>query len=222
MGGAVHWHPRPDDHGRRVAIHRPSEASAPDAWLQPQAWAAVLPDGPVPAVLNDVPLAHWEDPPESVDGWEALAFGTSIPEPAFEAPSGLEPAAGVVVIEPDGRIWVVAPTNRFGGHELTFPKGRLDGKSPQAAALAEAYEESGLKVELIGHLLDLQRSQTFTRYYLARRVGGSPADMGWESQCVVLTPPIQVSSTALSIFDQKVLAAVQRHLEQPDGFLRSQ
>lgn len=36
--------------------------------------------------------------------------------------------------------WTVCPASQFGRYELTFPKGRLDGKSLQAAWLAEGYE----------------------------------------------------------------------------------
>ncbi len=121
---------------------------------------------------------------------------------------GLLPAAGVVILEPDGRVWVVCPTNQFGGHAVTIPKGRPDGKSLQATALCEAYEESGLRVRLIRHLVDVRRTQTFTRYYLAKRMGGSPADMGWESQGVMLVPRELLDSLDLAPADQQVVLAL--------------
>lgn len=83
----------------------------------------------------------------------------------------------MVTKETDGRVWLVGPTNQFGGYELTFPKGRPDGNSLQTTALCEAYEESGLRARPLQHLVDVRRSQTYTRYYLAERIGGSPADM---------------------------------------------
>ncbi len=131
---------------------------------------------------------------------------TSLAEdPPFNPPKGFAPAAGVVIREPDGRFWLVGPTNQFGGYEVTFPKGRPDGKSLRAAALVEAYEESGLRVQLLKHLLDIQRSQTYTRYYLAERLGGTPAAMGWESQCVLLVPVSQMPSLRLAVADKLVL-----------------
>ena len=98
-------------------------------------------------------------------------------------------AAGAVIEEADGRLWLVAPTNGYAGYKTTFPKGRPEsGASLQVTAIREAYEEAGLKVEITGFLADLPRSQTQTRYYTARRVGGTPAAMGWESQAVHLVP----------------------------------
>lgn len=93
---------------------------------------------------------------------------------------------------------MVCPTNQYGGYEVTFPKGRTEGKSLQAAALTEAFEESGLRVRLRRHLIDVRRTQTYTRYYLAERVSGTPAAMGWESQCVMLVPHAQLAALPLA------------------------
>jgi 8-oxo-dGTP pyrophosphatase MutT (NUDIX family) len=66
---------------------------------------------------------------------------------------------------------------------------RIEGNvSRQASASREAYEEAGLKVRITGFLADSNRSQSYTRYYLAQRVSGHPARMGWESQAVHLVP----------------------------------
>ncbi|WP_081052923.1 NUDIX hydrolase [Burkholderia vietnamiensis] len=88
-------------------------------------------------------------------------------------------AVCIVTIEPDGRVWVVAPSNGYAGYAATFPKGRVEKGLPRRViAIREAYEESGLKVEITGFLADSSRSLTYTRYYLARRIDGTPADMG--------------------------------------------
>jgi ADP-ribose pyrophosphatase YjhB (NUDIX family) len=151
--------------------------------------AIVIPQGEVPEAINGLAVATWEDVPKSDGDWCALADANSVAEPPFHAPAGLEPAAGVVVVEPDGRVWIVAPSNAHGGYKATFAKGRIEGgMSLQATALREAFEESGLHVQLTSHLIDTPRSITYTRYYLARRVGGNPSDMGWESQAVMLLP----------------------------------
>lgn len=110
--------------------------------------------------------------------------------------------------ETDGRIWLVCPTNQFGGYKVTFPKGRREGKSLQATALCEAYEETGLRVRLLRHLVDVRRAQTYTRYYLAERIGGSPADMGWESQSVILVPPSTLNTLSLKEPDLAVIRAL--------------
>jgi ADP-ribose pyrophosphatase YjhB (NUDIX family) len=112
-----------------------------------------------------------------------------------------------VIEEEDGRIWLVAPSNRFGGYDATFPKGRVDaGSSLQASAIREAFEESGLQVAITGFLADSLRSQTYTRYYRARRVGGTPAAMGWETQAVHLVPRAQLARVATHANDQHLIA----------------
>ena len=201
-------HPRRDDDGQVVLIRRPSTPTALEAWADPAQTASVVPNGALPGAINGVALQPWKDPPTSPEGWEAQARKAEVAEPEFKVPDDLEPAAGAVIVEPDGRVWMVCPTNQFGGYEVTFPKGRLDGKSLQAAALVEAYEEAGLKVRLVRHLVDVPRSQTYTRYYLAERIGGSPADMGWEAQCVMLVPAANFMSLNLSAPDRAVVAAM--------------
>lgn len=163
----------------------------------------------MPPALNGIAFQAWSDPPTDADGWEALAQSALVAEPDFAAPKGLARAAGVVVQENDGRIWMVCPTNQFAGYAVTFPKGHTDGKSLQAAALTEAFEESGLRVRLLRHLIDARRTQTYTRYYLAERVGGTPSAMGWESQCVMLSPFDQVKTLKPAQVDLSVLNALE-------------
>jgi len=181
-------HPRRDDAGRLVRIQRPSKPTPAAAWRDPCATVVVVPGGAVPRALHGVRMAPWR-PTSAAGAWEALAAGITLTEPAFVAPAGLEPAAGVVLVEPDGRIWLVQPSNAFGGVAHVVPKGRVDAGSTLAVtAMREAWEELGLLVQLTGHLVDVARSVTFTRYYLGRRVAGSVADMGAESQGAVLAP----------------------------------
>lgn len=104
---------------------------------------------------------------------------------------------------------MVAPGNPFGGHQATFPKGTVEpGMSLQATALIEAYEESGLKVRLIRHLVDVKRSQSYTRYNLAQRVASNPADMGWETQAVMLVPPQHLAQVVTHPNDAPILQAL--------------
>lgn len=121
-------HPRLNDDGKPVAILRPSTPTQPATWTEPHAVAIFVPDGPMPFVLNGVAVAPWS-PPASVDAWERLAGGVTLIEPPFASPGTLEPAAGAVVVESDGRCWCIAPTGGFGGHSHVFPKGRTDGRS---------------------------------------------------------------------------------------------
>ncbi|MGV3726422.1 NUDIX hydrolase [Hydrogenophaga sp.] len=175
-------------------------------WTDPGAVAIVVPTGEMPADLNGVAFESWTKAPEDPQGWEALTQLDAVEEPSFTPPNALAPAAGVVVVEPDGRVWLVCPTNQFGGYQMTFPKGRQEpGTSLQATALKEAFEETGLQVRLIRHLVDVPRTQTYTRYYVAKRVGGTPSAMGWESQAVMLVPPTQAHLLKLGALDSAVL-----------------
>lgn len=83
------------------------------------------------------------------------------------------------------------------------------GATLQQTAVREVFEECGLVVEVFGFLADSKRSKSFTRYYLARRVAGSPADMGWESQAVSLVPLAQLTAILNQPVDHVIVAALQ-------------
>jgi 8-oxo-dGTP pyrophosphatase MutT (NUDIX family) len=183
------YHPMPDEHGNPVLLKNPSKATSMASWSQVNAVVTVTPRGQMPAELNGIRFDDWHDVPTSHKDWACVVGQCDFEEPAFRPPHGKMPAAGVVVEEADGRFWLVAPSNAFGGYLATFPKGRIDNiGSRQASAIREAYEEAGLKVNITGFLADSNRTQSYTRYYLAQRVGGNPALMGWESQAVHLVP----------------------------------
>lgn len=210
-------HPRCDEKGKPVQLKHPSTASPLDAWDTPTAVACVVPDGPMPAHVNGLHMASWADHPTHPTAWEALAAKQAIAEPELKAPAGFKLAAGVVVREADGRVWLVAPSNVFGGYRATFPKGTMDGLSAQATAIVEAFEESGLKVRLLRHLIDVTRTQSHTRYYLAERVSGNPADMGWESQAVMLAPQASLSQLLNSPYDQPIVQALKQSKTDANG-----
>lgn len=204
-------HPKLGDKGQHVMVHYPSKPTEPATWDDPEAIATWTPGSAAPAELNGVALAPWADAPTTEEGWDYVeGQNDDLEEPGMEIPAGKVPASGVVVLEPDGRVWVVAPTNRFGSTKNTFPKGSRDyGLSLQANAIKEAYEESGLKVEIDSYLGDVPRSTSVARYYLARRVGGTPIDMGWESQAVRLVPASQLAEFMDRGDDKKVAEWVQ-------------
>lgn len=186
---AVH-HPRLSENGSSVQIKNPTHPSSHTTWHNPKAVATFVPNGDVPMSINGVMLRQWKDHPRTQEGWEYCdGVNHSLYEPPFELPPGKHAGAGVVIIEPDGRVWLAHPTNAFGGYDCTWPKGSVDrGESMQAAACRETFEETGLQVEIIGHLGDFQKTTSMARMYLARRVGGSPVHMGWESQAMSLVP----------------------------------
>lgn len=107
-----------------------------------------------------------------------------------EEPPGQTTSSGLIMQEKDGRVWLVKPTNSYGGYKYTFPKGQIDkGLHSQANAIKEAWEESGLKGRIQSHAGDYGGTTGTTRYYMAEREGGHPHDHGWESEGVVLVPP---------------------------------
>lgn len=207
----THFHPQKNDEGRFVELKSPSKPLPMANWLVSSLLASVIPGGPMPDVLGGIPIQSWTDATTATSGWESLSASSVFDEPPFKVKPGKRPASGVVTVEPDGRVWVVSPSNQYGGYVNTFPKGTIfpgDGISLRANAIREAYEESGLKVDLIDFLADSDRTLTTTRYYLALRIGGNPADMGWESQAVHLVPPDQLAKFANHPNDVAVIQAL--------------
>ena len=206
-----HLHPRTDDAGQPVELERPSRPTPLASWDDPGQTATVVPDGPMPTSLNGIDVVSWIGAPADTAGWANLATqqNEEFTEPPMTTAPGKPAASGVVILEGDGRVWVVSPSNQHGGYVNTFPKGKLDpGMGLRANALKEGFEESGLQVVLTGFLCDSVRSTSVTRYYTARRVGGHPADMGWESQAVHLVPREQLNSFVTHPNDQGVLQAL--------------
>lgn len=125
---------------------------------------------PQPGVLNGIPFASappkfWEKTPDA---------------PIKEhAPVHKIQRSTVMVEEPDGRVWIVQPTNAFGDRKYTLPGGTNEPHlTNQQNALKEVWEETGLQVEITGHLGDFQDSNNgrYGRLYKGRRIGGAPWD----------------------------------------------
>lgn len=183
-------HPETDDHDEEVMIHQPTKPTSPQTWFDPKAVATFVPGGKTPASLNGVPFAPWADHPTTLEGWEYLPeIDDNLDEPPLHVPDGKKVSAGVVIEERDGRVWLTAPTNHFGGYQASFPKGTAEPEmSLQATAVKEVFEETGLKVKITGFLGDYTRTTSVARIYRGVRVGGTPAAMGWESQAAHLAP----------------------------------
>ena len=205
------YHPHPDDHGQPVLLRQPSTPTPLAAWTDPAAAATVIPGGDMPSALNGMAFAPWHDVPTDDAGWNGVPGQLDFEEPPFAVVPGKMASAGVVIEEADGRIWLVAPSNRFGGHAATFPKGRIDGGvNLQACAIREAFEESGLQVRITGWLADSNRTLSYTRYYRAQRSGGTPAEMGWETQAVHLVPRALLTAFLTHPGDQPLLTKLNR------------
>ncbi len=146
--------------------------------------------------INEKPIGHQADhingialksykPPR--DWSKVEGQNHSIKEPPLPDLKGKKLSSGLIMREKDGRTWLTKPTNGFGGYKHTFPKGGVErGLHPQANAIKEAYEETGLKGRITGYAGDHHGDTSVTRYYHAEREGGHPNDHGWESEAVVL------------------------------------
>lgn len=165
----------------------------------------------MPAVLNGIEVGSWTAPSD-ISGWGALADlkAGGFSEPPMPHVHGRSAASGVVILEGDGRVWVISPSNAFGGYVNTYPKGKLEaGLGLHANALKESYEETGLQVALTGFLCDSIRTTSVTRYYTARRLTGHPGQMGWETQAVHLVPRAQLAHFVSHPNDAAILQALQ-------------
>jgi ADP-ribose pyrophosphatase YjhB (NUDIX family) len=212
MNQTLVYHPRLDERGRKVLLAKPSEEANLAQVADAGASATFVPTSSWEQALHGVALASWGPPDTAASVWEELA-APPVDEPAYVLPTGMRAAAGAVVVEPDGRVWLVAPSNGFAGYQVTFPKGRVDkGASLQATAIKEVWEESGLLVKLTGYLGDFVRTETYTRFYIARRVGGTPCDMGWESQAVHLAPVSKAYGLLNRSTDRDVLKALEARM----------
>lgn len=205
----VAHHKKLNDEGKRVAVKNPTQASSPDTWLRAGDVATFTPEGNHPHSIGRVPLFPWKQAPKTKAGWNYVpGVNPRLNEKPMDIPKGFHPAAGVIIEEDDGRIWLVTPTNAFGGYENTFPKGTCEaGLSIQANAIKEAWEESGLKVEITGVLGDFKRTTSVARMYIAKRTGGNPVDMGWESQAVRLVPKDKLLELLNMSSDKEIVEA---------------
>lgn len=205
--GKKNIHPKLDSNGNEVHIRYPSTSSPIHHWEHPDAVAGVTPNehSSVPKGLNGIPFKTTEAP----EDWSKVDGKGSFSEPTMMNPNGKKIASGVIMKEGD-KVWVVHPTNEFGGYSATFPKGKLDyGMDMRSNAIKETHEESGLKAELTGHAADIPRTTSYTRYYTGRRVDGHPADMGWESQKVSLVPIKNLHKVVTHPADQPIVNLLQ-------------
>lgn len=196
-------HPQLDEYGSPVELFQPHEDSPLHHWHDSNEIAHIVPNGNRPLVLNGIRFSEYHPPRD----WNSVDGQGNFSEPPLNVPPRKALATGVIIHEPDGRIWAISPSNRFGGYENSIgPKGKLErGLNPRANAIKEALEETGLKVELLGHAADSDRTTSMTRYYHARRVGGDPAKMGWETQRVSLVPSSRLEGHLDNPLDLKIV-----------------
>ncbi len=203
-----------DDKGNPVTVNYPTKPSSKDTWGNKNATATFTPGGDTPSTLNGVPMKSWSPPKE---GWHAVGGNNERLEALFpfnKPTDGKSTGAGVLIMESDGRVWLTKPTNEFGGYKQTYPKGTVEsGLTMQQNAIKEAFEETGLKIKITGVLGDYDRTTSRARMYIAERVGGTPKDMGWESQAVRLATMKDAKTLLNMSHDKKILDDLQDLME---------
>jgi 8-oxo-dGTP pyrophosphatase MutT (NUDIX family) len=133
-------------------------------------------------------------------------------------PETLKRHASGVIIKEGNRVWIHHPTNQFGGYHATFPKGKIEhGLHPRDNAVKETHEETGLHVKLGKHFGDFERDTSHSRFYEGTRVGGNPANMGWESQAVSLVPIKDLHKHVTHPNDAPIVKKIQQeHNREPE------
>lgn len=199
----THYHSKQDENGRPIAINNPTNEDMDDI-DNPQKTITFTSHSKLQAnTLNGISLNH-SHPNVSPD-----QMFLQIKEPIIED-DYFRLAAGCVVEESDGRVWIVEPTNHFGGYEHTFPKGRVEqGWNTQSTAIKETYEETGLNVKITGFIGDFEGSTTITRYFSAQRIGGDPTQFGWESQSVKLVPRAELGKYLNNSRDKNIVSKLK-------------
>lgn len=220
----VIFHPCLDENGKPVVVGKPSVSTDISTWTDPKSVAVLsrTDEHQIPSTLNGI--AFNETLQIDEDPWQWLKrVPEFLPdEPDFVMPPGFRATSGCVVIEPDNRIWVVFPTNEYAGVKCTFPKGRLEPiLTLLQNAVKETWEESGLLVEPIAFLADICRTKFVTRFFVARRLDGSPNLAGWESQAVGLMPAGKLPDYINRTNDRKVFEPLAKWLEANVHKLRS-
>lgn len=198
-------HPKLDDDGNKVKIHNPDSPSPEKHWHSSEAHAATVPGHKgVPQHINGISTDSAKAPSE----WKGVHGQGDFSEHEFH--SNKKKSVGIVMVEPDKRVWVTHPTNQFGGYSATFPKGTVEHHlNHRENAIKETHEETGLKAEIHGHLGDYEKTTSTTRYYHGRRTGGNPSDMGWESQKVSLVPIKDLHKVVTHPKDEQVVRDIQ-------------
>jgi len=81
-------------------------------------------------------------------------------------------AYGGVVINQFGQVLLREPTDHYKGHVWTFAKGKSEpGESPEATALREVLEETGVRAEIVMKIPgSFDGSTTSNEYFLMRPI----------------------------------------------------
>lgn len=145
-----------------------------------------------PKHMNGVAFKSWKPPAEhewnNVSGQDH-SIEVGLPQVHL----GKQFKTGILMHEPSGHVWLAKPTNNFAGYDHTIPKGDVEkGLHPQANAIKEVFEETGLKARITGHAADRVGAFAHTRIYHGVREAGHPHDFHWESEGTAAVHPSRI------------------------------
>jgi 8-oxo-dGTP pyrophosphatase MutT (NUDIX family) len=151
--------------------------------------------------------------PVKKDAWKKHK-DKDLGEPDYPSDRPQRPASGVVVLEDDGRMWIMEPTWHYGQQEHGFATGGVEeGLTAQQSARKEAIEELGFDVEITDWLGDVDTwPRSYRRYYIARRKSGQPTDAHYESDNVKLIPPGDMDTYFNKDYDKAAAALLKDYL----------
>ena len=140
--------------------------------------------------------------------------------------SGKKLAYGGVVFDARGRVLLREPRNHFDGYVWTFPKGRPEpGETPEAAAIREVLEETGVPVRILASIPgEFMGGTTSNRFFLMEPEGhGKPLAVDDpETSSILWVSPREarkrLALTTNQIGQERDLAVLEAACALVDGF----
>jgi 8-oxo-dGTP pyrophosphatase MutT (NUDIX family) len=99
-------------------------------------------------------------------------------------------ACGGVVIDAQGRVLLREPTNHYDGYVWTFPKGRPDpGETPEACALRETQEETGIHARIVRSIPGTFQGGTTSNTFFLMAPVEDTGKFDWETSSIQWATP---------------------------------
>jgi hypothetical protein len=103
--------------------------------------------------------------------WSALTKLSSLDKPST-AKASTATSYGGVLIDDDGRVLLRKPKGGIDGYAWTFAKEKLNGGTPQHAALSAVHQRTGYLAEIVARIPGtFQGGHSVAEYFLMRPVG---------------------------------------------------
>lgn len=132
------------------------------------------------------------------------------PQAADGPKDGRTETVGAVMVEPDGRVWLVARLDGSGGKTYGFPEHVLPPGMSRLRALGLSVTQlTGLVAKPRVYLKSYDNDTTFAHMFVCERTGGSPADMADELAELALVTIAEATILLENPRDRRILADLQ-------------